>query len=426
MADVVRSYLEFRDPPEPLVKAYRSGAIKEIGQFLPMGLTSVRVLPPTVWTPRDAKGEEIPVRPTRLAIAIEHEAGATPGLARKLNDGKVTLNADLPIAMCSSWCPSGLVDRFGDQTDARDIMGGAALAAANALGAGVNVLVVDQGLNKDALMPRYGGGWDNGNIQAGKAKLTGHGMMVVRNVMALAPQATFWDAPLIPDEIEDVGTFISSAANLLNFILDQIEQKRANGAADYLRPWVITNSWAVYDRRTDRAPPHDYVNNPSHPFNLAMDRADRIGLDLVFAAGNCGGICPKARCGPDDRGPGQSILGANSHPKVLTVGAVRTDALWIGYSSQGPGQSNLAQEKPDVCAPSNFVEAFDYSVVNSGTSTSAALAAGGIAALRSLARFDTQTWPPDRLRARIRSKAGNGTWDESLGYGVMNAGKVLQ
>lgn len=425
MADVVRSYLEFRDPPEALVRAYRSGAIKEISGFLPMGLSSVRVLPPSVWTPRDAEGEEIPVQPTRLAVAIEHEAAKTAELARRLNDGKVTLNADLPIAMCESWCPSGGIDRFGYQTDARDIMGGAALAAANALGAGVNVLVVDQGLNADALRPRYGGGFKNGRTAPGTAKVTGHGMMVARNVMALAPQAIFWDAPLIPDEIENVETFISSAANAMNTILGIIEHHRALGVAEFLRPWVITNSWAVYDRRTDGRAPCDYVNNPTHAFNLAMDRADQIGLDVVFAAGNCGGICPKARCGPDDRGPGQSILGANSHRKVLTVGAVRTDALWIGYSSQGPGQSNLAHNKPDVCAPSNFVEAFDYSVVNSGTSTSAALAAGGVAALRSLPRFDTQTWPPERLRARIRSKAGNGTWDESLGYGVMNAGKVL-
>ncbi len=424
MADTVRSYLEFRDPSPQLVAVYRAGATEEIGKFIPTSLSSIRVLPASVWTPRDAEGKEIPVQPTRLAIAIEHDAARTAELARRLNDSNVTLNADLPIAMCDSWCPSGGVDRFGYQTDARDIMGGAALAAANALGAGVNVLVVDQGLNRNALMPRYGGGFD-GTIPHGTAKVSGHGMMVARNVMALAPQAIFWDAPLIPDEIENVSTFISSAANAMNAILDTIEQQRAAGVAAYLRPWVITNSWAVYDRRTDRSPPNDYVNNPNHAFNLAMDRADQIRLDLVFAAGNCGGICPKARCGPDDRGPGQSILGANSHGKVLTVGAVRTDALWIGYSSQGPGQSNLAHDKPDVCAPSNFVEAFDYSVVNSGTSTSAALAAGGIAALRSLARFDPQTWPPDRLRARIRSKAGNGTWDESLGYGVMNAGKVL-
>ena len=45
------------------------------------------------------------------------------------------------------------------------------------------------------------------------------------------------------------------------------------------------------------------------------------GIDVVFSAGNCGQFCPDRRCGETDRGPGHSIWGANSHPRVLTFGA---------------------------------------------------------------------------------------------------------
>ena len=82
-------------------------------------------------------------------------------------------------------------------------------------------------------------------------------------------------------------------------------------------------------------------------------------FDIIFCAGNCGGVCPDGRCGPNDFGPGRGIWGANAHPSVLTVGAVRTDTSWIGYSSEGPGPgrppfNKLANQKPDLCAPSEF------------------------------------------------------------------------
>ena len=89
--------------------------------------------------------------------------------------------------------------------------------------------------------------------------------------------------------------------------------------------------------------------------------AGRQQFDIIFCAGNCGGACPDGRCGPNDFGPGRGIWGANAHPSVLTVGAVRTDTSWIGYSSEGPGPgrpplNKLANQKPDLCAPSHYVE----------------------------------------------------------------------
>ncbi len=424
----VRSYLEVGNPTPALVAAFSSGDTtgirQEILKFLPRLDVGFEVLPPPVWTPRDAVGKVIPVPRSRIVIPIERQErrDTLPPIPTPLPN--ITLNADLPIALCDAWCPTAADDLFGTTADAERLMGNDDLRRAGATGKGVNVLVVDQGLNKRPL-PHYGGGFDEGTVRPGESK-GGHGMMVARNVLALAPAATLWDCPLIPDAIADVGTFLAHAASAMNRVLETILDRRLNDPDPiWTRPWVIVNSWAVYDRSTDNETPYDYIDNPRHAFNLAMDRADQMLLDVVFAAGNCGAICAKSRCGPLDRGPGQSILGANSHPKVLTLGAVRTDTMWIGYSSQGPGQRNLAREKPDLVAPSSFSEVGDRSTGNTGTSTSAALAAGGLAALRSLRRFDPASVSPDAMRARLRQTASGRAWDRDIGYGILNAGKAL-
>jgi subtilisin family serine protease len=186
------------------------------------------------------------------------------------------------------------------------------------------------------------------------------------------------------------------------------------------------NSWSTFNRASE-FPAGDYSNNPNHLFNLKVTEAVEAGVDVVFAAGNCGQFCPDPRCGRNDRGPGSSIFGANSHPRVLTVGAVRSDGLWVGYSSQGEGQPNLAKEKPDLCAASEFHETDDAGMIATGTSAATALAAGVIAVLR-------QQWPatiisPDRLKAILiataHQPAGTG-WNERLGYGILDANAAFE
>jgi hypothetical protein len=189
--------------------------------------------------------------------------------------------------------------------------------------------------------------------------------------------------------------------------------------------WVFVNAWAVYDRKSD--PDGNYTKKPDHPFNVVVAEADGDGIDVVFCAGNCGLFCPKWNCGSRDRGPGESIHGANSHEKVLTVGAVRADGTWIGYSSEGPGQPELAEEKPDLCAPSQFCETHDAHVRNTGTSASCALAAGVVAALRS--RWDHGVISPDKLRDILRTtarRAPAAAWNGRLGYGILDAKAAVE
>ena len=162
-------------------------------------------------------------------------------------------------------------------------------------------------------------------------------------------------------------------------------------------PWILVNPWGIYDRRSEY-PLGGYTENPFSLFNLLVAVAVLQDIDVVFAAGNCGQFCPDNRCGERDRGPGHSIWGANSLEPVLTVGAVRADDMWLGYSSQGPGQPRLAlgAEKPDLCAASQFREDDDAFSINSGTSAACGLAGGVVAALRS--RWDTGSVPPRRLK----------------------------
>jgi hypothetical protein len=80
------------------------------------------------------------------------------------------------------------------------------------------------------------------------------------------------------------------------------------------------------------------------------------------------------------------------------------DGIWIGYSSQGPGQSNLSTGKPDVCAPSGFAEDHDRFAGNIGTSAACGVMAGVVAALRT--KWGPGTVDPDSMRAiYLRSTA---------------------
>jgi subtilisin family serine protease len=192
--------------------------------------------------------------------------------------------------------------------------------------------------------------------------------------------------------------------------------------------WVFVNAWAIYDRRSEY-PLGDYTENPNNVFNLIVRQAAiQENIDIVFAAGNCGLFCPRMNCGRDDRGPGRSIFGANSHSNVLTTGAVRTDDIWLGYSSQGPGQARLNQNKPDLCSPSQFRENDDAHLVNTGTSASCAVAAAVIAALRSRPGWNSGRISPDVLRdylIRTARKTHYPMWNGKLGNGVLDVDAVF-
>jgi subtilisin family serine protease len=320
----------------------------------------------------------------------------------------------------------------GDRARARRLLGAGALAAAGLDGEGVNVVIVDEGLDKHRIgTGNWGGGWsvtDAAGIvhQPGETEHADHGTMIARNVLSLAPKARIYDVPLLPPRISNVPLFIHLAEGVWRRMMQGIRLLRQ--LPHLSGPWIICNAWGIFDRASELPHLGDYTENPLHPFNVVVgDTVAVDGLDVVFAAGNCGQFDPSPRCGALDRGPGHGIYGANSHASVLTAGAVLSDEMWLGYSSEGPGQLRLSLAKPDLCAPSNFCETQDAHVLNTGTSAACALTAGTVAALRS--RWPGAVVPPQALKLLLtftaRQPEGGG-WNRRLGNGILDAAAALQ
>ena len=352
------------------------------------------------------------------------------------------VGADPSLAVTDFFCPSNIDQLlFGDRNAANLLTGADLLKQRGLTGNGVNIVIIDQGFDKSRVL-KFGGGLANGTIRPGTTT-RGHGVMIVRNIVDAAPNATFYDVPLIPARIGNLRGFLSHALHVLLRLKTLIEFLRSTAIPPWNGPWVLVNAWSIFNRSAVEAPIGDYTENPHHPLNEVIEAIVDGAIDVVFAAGNCGQFCPDRRCGKIDLGPGTSIFGANSHRRVVTVGAVRADARWMGSSSQGPGQHRLSRWKPDICAPSYFREAADaftgntdgsfvYNntgspyIANTGTSAACAVTAGIIGAIRS--GWDQGSLTPDDLRGVLNSSArqteGSG-WNGQLGNGIINVADTL-
>lgn len=334
---------------------------------------------------------------------------------------------------------------FGTLDDARHLVRADQLPPALD-GHSVNVVIIDSGIDK-SIVPagQYGGGWHAHQADpllppppppgqaTGSAAL--HGMMVVNTILALAPRARIFDVPLIPPpKVYHARHFLIAAHATYHHVLHSIRSFRQHG--QFPGPWIFMNAWAIFDRRSEGSHLGEYTENlgpfgiPPHHFIHMIERVAHARCDLVFSAGNCGEVCPDGRCGPNDFGPGRGIWGANAHQDVLTVGAVRVDATWAGYSSEGPGPTpNLDERKPDLCGPSQFMARAGRYPPSTGTSGAAAIVAGAVAALRSRANWDETTVPPYMMKLILNDTAvqtqGLG-WNRWLGNGILDARAAYQ
>jgi subtilisin family serine protease len=333
----------------------------------------------------------------------------------------MSMTCKTAIGATECWCPSEADDAiFGQRSMAERLLEVPCLRDEKGLtGKNVNVVIIDYGLNADHV-PNFAGGWTARGVKPGKTEFDpnqshgGHGMMVAANIRKIANDVRIFDLPMIPPTgIHDIPSFFKENAN-------QAFAAMLKAIAKQSSHFILVNAWAIYDRDSEK-PPGNYTNNPDHPFNQLMDEAVAAGHDVVFGAGNCGAFCPSPRCGAGDQGPGRSIFGANSHPKVLTVGAVRSDRIWLGYSSQGPGQPRLETKKPDLCAPSDFMENDDAGTSNHGTSAACALAAGVLAGLRG--KWTRDAVSPERMKTILTQTTTktSDAWSAETGYGILNA-----
>ena len=388
---------------------------------------SERIQPPRALAALD-------LAPTEDVVAFEDTRQNAALLVRQLQAAGLAIHAgiDLPVGTQSWWCPSQGPRHFGDRREAEKLIHAEGLRDATR-NRRVNLVIVDQGL--PAAFPFIGerDGWSVGDPLAPEPRepFTGtgrHAAMVARNALAFVEpeNVKLWDCPLLPDRIDRLGVFLSYAHTVFGQLISKIDAYRERNPDS--GSWVLVNAWGVWDTSKDVPLPDsaNYSRNINHALSKQVADLDDKGVDQIFAAGNCGQFCPPTRCGPLDRGPGRSIHGVNSHPQVLTVGAVRADGTWVGYSAEGPG--TLAKDKPDLCAPTVFRETllpFDGED-NSGTSAACGVAAGVVAAAR--ARLGWSQLSPAKLRCLLRRSATpQGTDPTSrsrFGAGILNAGPV--
>ncbi len=317
--------------------------------------------------------------------------------------------AACPIGTCD--CASGVPK--GTIADVAAYLGVDQIWNAGYRGEGIVVGVVDGGITAQGrpinpadtsdpswpnkLIPRVIGGFPTADWGTTGAGWGWHGNMCSTDVLGMAPNAQVYDIRIA------AGTLTSTISQALAGFQWAINQHQTDGT-----PQILTNSWGIFQESWDPV----YANDPNHPFTRKVVEALDEGIIVLFAAGNCGGTCPDGRCGSDS-GPGRSIWGANSHPRVMTVGAVNRNEQFVGYSSQGPGA--LDANKPDFCSVTHFTGFFNS---DSGTSAATPVCAGAVALLKQANAALTQ----DQIKAALRTTAkdiGPAGFDQHSGAGII-------
>ena len=307
----------------------------------------------------------------------------------------------------------------GTIADAARFLGVSRIWAAGFRGNGIVVGVVDGGITAHGRpvvagerprVPRVVGGFPVGDWGTTPAPWGEHGNMCATDVLGMAPQARLYDIRIAS------GTLAGTISTALAGYQWAIDRHRLDGT-----PHVLTNSWGIYQEAWDNV----YAHDPNHPFTRKVVEALDEGILVAFAAGNCGSNCPDSRCG-DDNGPGRGIWGANSHPRVMTVGAVNRDGELVGYSSQGPGA--LDANKPDFCSVTHFAGYFPNlnpsRATDSGTSAATPVLAGVVALLKQALPSATQARIKAAIRATCRDLGPPG-FDQHTGAGVVRARAAL-
>jgi subtilisin family serine protease len=309
-------------------------------------------------------------------------------------------------------------------------------------GEGVAVAIVDTGIYKPHLAMRLefnpaldvGNSWTPPTV-ATKPGLNriGHGTMCAYGVLAVAPNVTLLDYPLLLGRPAGEHTVSATIAEMMRgyFILIWrwgIIRSITQTAL------VVNNSWGIFHPSLDDFPPSDprrYIDNPNHPFRLYIWLLTAFGADVVFAAGNCGNGCPSAVCLQRTAG---MIMGANAYDEVLTLAGCDIHDVRVCYSSQGPSIAGMPPQKPDITAYTQFLGSKIQRgprgfAPDTGTSTSCAVASGCVAALRTR-RPPTATDPATMIAVLQATAlpAGGAVPNYDYGYGIIRpvaAGRSL-
>lgn len=257
-----------------------------------------------------------------------------------------------------------------------------------------------------------------------------HGSMCAFDALIAAPRATLLDFPVLKANYPGGGSVmsgtLSAALAAYGYMLGSWAPGTGKGLRKY-RALVASNSWGIFHPSWDFPAGHPgrYCDNPAHPFNVQLGAVARAGIDVIFAAGNCGAPCADGRCRGRTTG---AIMGASAMRDVLTIAGCDTQDLRVGYSSQGPSIAGMYARKPDVTGYTHFLgsEAFGAGSPDSGTSAACPVAAGCVAALRTSAKIEPRAALPtarlfEALRDSARPRPGPGAgWNADYGFGILD------
>lgn len=298
-------------------------------------------------------------------------------------------------------------------------------------GSGVLVAIVDTGFNVTYLAGRgktitldAARSWvPNPGMVPGDAPVN-HGTMCAFDAAIAAPKATFLDIQVLPTAGGTFSGVLSDAVRAYGHLCDLMRAPRRPGENQSM---VVSNSWGMFHPSWDFpvGSPGNYSDNPNHPFNRIVGTLERLGADILFAAGNCGANCPDGRCQGVTT---NAIYGANGHPAVLTVAGIDITKTRVGYSTQGPGR--LSRFKPDLSGYTHF-QGSGVFPADGGTSAATPVVAGVVAAVRTRRPF-TPGNPfsaPATIRALLRLTAedlGSAGFDFDYGFGAVGGCRLAQ
>jgi serine protease AprX len=373
--------------------------------------------PVPMGTPAPGLGFAAAAAPTFVVRATVDDEAAIQDIRQRPD--VVEVWTDTPIAPFQGPCPIPPCDcapgtAKGTMADVANYLGVSTVWSEGIRGTGIVVGVVDGGITAQGRpvktgetsrrIPRVIGGWPTADWGTEASRWGEHGNMCATDVLGMAPDAQIFDLRI--SGAPDIPSTISRALQAFQWAIDE---HRTTG-----RPHILSNSWGIFQETWDTT----YARNPNHPFTRKVVEALDEGIIVLFAAGNCGGTCPDGRCGADN-GPGRSIWGANSHPRVMTVGAVNKNEEFVGYSSQGPGA--LDPNKPDFCSVTHFAGYFGS---DSGTSAATPILAGAVALLRQAVVSATQDGIKNALKATAKD-IGPAGFDQHSGSGIVRIKAAL-
>ncbi len=141
----------------------------------------------------------------------EHESKAIRDELRGESGPLRQIGIDLRLHTTDYWNPAeAMQPLFGNRDAAHRLM--AVPKSDDTFG--VNVVIIDQGVSRsriDHFRGVFGGGWEVPDGPTPGTTRGGHGSMLAKNILQVAPGATIFDLPLIPADITNARAFPSDA-----------------------------------------------------------------------------------------------------------------------------------------------------------------------------------------------------------------------